>query len=172
MSKIRKDDEASIFGNQFQSYLNAFNRETDMGKVLVCTAHMEFLLKVLFSSFLVKHKASESLFEGPNAPFGSFSARLAGAVALGLMTDAEYQNANQIRKIRNEFAHELTTTFETRKIVDMCSNLTIRFPESPGDLNSQGRFMEAAIAIIVRLHRRTGEDLKITRVDLSTWGQG
>lgn len=169
-------DTGRVFNEKLEIYLRVFSDETDRGKALISTAYMEQLLKEMLSSYLVDHTGSERLLDGHNAPLGTFAARLDGAVAVGLISNSEYRNATLIRRVRNEFAHDLSTSFGDRKIMDWCENLTISPPDvNLSDFGAQGKFVLAAITLIVRFRERVKTEPRLKplgSLETATWGRG
>ena len=81
--------------------------ESPRGIVLVSAAMLEEALRELLVAFLVPNaSASDTLFDGPMAPFGSFSAKIDAAYRLGLVSDKFCRDLHVIRRIRNDVAHQ------------------------------------------------------------------
>jgi DNA-binding MltR family transcriptional regulator len=85
-----------------------FKAESDRASVILAAALLDSALETLLRAALVPTSASEDpLFEGSNAPLGTFSARIEMAYRIGL-TDANFsRNLHLVRKIRNDFAHNV-----------------------------------------------------------------
>lgn len=80
--------------------------ESPRGIVLVSSAMLEEALHELMLCFLVPNpSSSDSLFEGPTSPFGSFSSKIDGSFRLGLISHQFCRDLHLIRKIRNDVAH-------------------------------------------------------------------
>lgn len=77
----------------------------ERGLVLSLAAFAEEALGHLLKTFLLNNESSAKLLDGFNAPFGTFSARIKGCHALGLIEDVQARDLETLRKIRNEFAH-------------------------------------------------------------------
>lgn len=104
-------------------YLEVLNAESARGKVLVSTGFLEEQLKeILVAHFLECPEAGE-LVEGGSAPLATLSARISACYVLGLITKNEHDDLQIIRKIRNDFAHDLHTTFDTERVVNRCREL-------------------------------------------------
>jgi hypothetical protein len=81
-------------------------------------------LQEILSNFLVEGPASKELLVGFNAPLGTFSARAAAALSLGLIQENEFKEITLIRKIRNEFGHGWKPmSFESNRVADLCGQL-------------------------------------------------
>lgn len=86
-------------------FLGQFYKESDRAAPLVAAAICDEVLLAILESFMVDCKESREILRGPNAPLGSFSARIRTSYSLGLIEHREYEELQAIRKIRNEFAH-------------------------------------------------------------------
>jgi hypothetical protein len=140
---------------EFWPFLQALNKESPRGKVLISTGFVEEQLKRVILAFMLDESTSRELFEGGNAPLGTLSSRISAAYALGLITHDEWHDLHLIRRIRNDFAHQVTTTFETPAVVSRCRELRSKAPDYPGvTVGSAGQFETAAVAIIVSLISR------------------
>jgi mannitol operon repressor len=113
----------------FWPYLYTLNAESPRGKVLITSSVLEDLLRGVLQAFM-REGTSDALFEGPSAPFGTFSSRILGCHALGLITDDEMSDLTLIRKIKNQFAHELTSSFDTPTVRTRCRELRLKIPDS------------------------------------------
>src|SRR4051812_37773609 len=81
---------------------------TERAAVLVMAAMIDRLLAQALSAFFLPHiSKADELLEG-DSPLSTFSARIMAAHRLGLV-DAEVTRCLHIfRRIRNDFAHEVT----------------------------------------------------------------
>ncbi len=127
--------------------------ETDRALGIVASAHLEYLLQRFLSLTLKVPtlEAGKFLFESPNAPLGSLSAKIEFARLFQLLSGDETYDLNLIRKIRNEFAHKLIgTSFGTQSIKNRCAELkNARIGGDPG--TARERFKKAAIRLIVEI---------------------
>lgn len=138
------------------AFLHSLNNESDRGVVLVCTSYIEDRLGILISKFLVNGSDSKALIDDFNGPFGTFSSRISGAHALGLISNEEMRRLTIIRKIRNDFAHELRASFETQKIKSRLDTFKHYIPSENGPqelttLEPRMRFTMAAARLVVCL---------------------
>jgi hypothetical protein len=63
----------------------------------------------LLRTFLIPCNTSEDpLFDGANAPLSTFNARIEMAYRLGVIDATFSRNLHLVRKIRNDFAHNVT----------------------------------------------------------------
>src|SRR5688572_8846857 len=87
--------------------LEESNKESDRGFVLVVTSFLDRLLGDMLGSFMIDNAGARALLLGFNSPLGTLSTKIAACHALGLVTDDEVSQCDTIRRIRNEFAHEI-----------------------------------------------------------------
>lgn len=154
---------------KFWPYLDVLNAESQRGKVLVSVGFLEQQLKDILLSFALECPQAEELVEGGNAPLGTLGSRISACYVLGLITRSEFDDLQLIRKIRNDFAHNLHTTFETQSVVNRCRELKHSAKDAPGEKNPippAGQFHTAAVDLImnfinrphyVRKQKRTAE---------------
>ncbi len=151
MRKEELDELAAFFGE--------LQRETDRGLPLVSAALIdEKLLETLLSFFCEERAgAAERLLMDPNAPLGTFSARIESCYALGLIDEHEYREITLVRKIRNLFAHSRHgLSFNDERIVGLCTSLTSPLPsgEAYSKASARFRFINATVSLILRLYYR------------------
>jgi DNA-binding MltR family transcriptional regulator len=85
-----------------------FEKETDRGAAIFSTSLFDEALKnLLLSYFAASTSSSDELFDGPNAPLTSLSSKITLCYRLGLLSNRFVRDLNLIRKIRNEFAHNI-----------------------------------------------------------------
>ena len=139
----------------FIPFLDIQNSESPRGKVLVACSFLEEQLKDIIEAYLIEGSDIKLLLEGFNAPLGTFSSRIKASHCLGLISDTEYADCNILRKIRNEFAHNHTMSFEDQKCKDLCANLHYSAKDY-GDVvvGAQGQFTTGSVALISNLVNR------------------
>jgi mannitol operon repressor len=114
----------------FSGFLKEFQGETDRGAALVGAALVDNRLERLLKNHFIDCKQSIDILSGGSSPLGSFSARANIAYCLGLITEIEYKEIENIRKVRNEFAHKVHgLTFLDQKINAICQNLLANTPD-------------------------------------------
>lgn len=96
------------FVDEINSLFESLHEHDDRGLVLSIAAFAEDTLGLLLLSYLREPRTATELVEGFNAPFGTFSARIKGALVLGLIRKDQYRSLELIRRIRNKFAHNWT----------------------------------------------------------------
>jgi mannitol operon repressor len=106
-------------------------------------------MRQILLSFMVESTVATSLIEGFNAPLGTLSTRTAAAFSLGLISEREYKETNVLRRIRNEFAHEVHRSFADQDIRDLCNNLTFAIQEPA--VSPRVKYSSSAALVIVAL---------------------
>jgi len=169
-----QDDLLKKYPNlkEFLPYLDLLRKESPRGQVLISAGYLEEQLKQVLLAFMREDADSTNLLEGGNAPLGTLSSRIAACYALGLINEHERNDLTLIRKIRNDFAHDMHTTFETPSVVDRCKELRFKAHDygskEKGDvvIGAPGQFQTAAVGLILNLvnrphyvakHRRAGQ---------------
>lgn len=156
MGDVRKPlSETHPHLNGFMDFLADLNKETERGAALASAAMLDEQLSRIMEAFLIPNKGSKALLDGFNAPLGTFSARIAASFAMGLLSEVEYRECELIRKVRNEFAHQIKVSFKTEKVVSLCAQLQLSAKDY-GDVHvdTRGRFTTAAVALILNLTNR------------------
>jgi len=130
-------------------FLQYFQKETDRGAALVGAAMVESRLERLLNETLLDNFSKKELLTGVNAPMGTFNSKIKLCHVLGFITDKEAKEANLIRKIRNEFAHQLDElSYSAQPVCDYCLQLQA---DTPGDLKKEKRFRGLFINSVVLL---------------------
>jgi hypothetical protein len=96
--------EDEVFGN-LNSLGRLLEEQDDRGLVLSLAAFAEDALGNLLKAFMLPVATSAQLVDGFGAPLGDFSSRIKAAYSLGLVTKGQFSDLEQLRKIRNLFAH-------------------------------------------------------------------
>jgi len=126
-----------------------FAKESDRAGVIIAVAMLDRVLETILKAYLVPTDSPEdSLLEGAYAPIATFNARIDLAYRLGLISARFCRDLHLIRRIRNDFAHNISScNFEDSsvhsRIIELVRSSTIierdtkirkRFPEgSRGD---------------------------------------
>ena len=106
--------------------IDELQRETDRGMALLGAAFLDECLKNLLRAYFVDdHAAQKKLFD-PFGPLGTFDARISTAYLLGLLSKTERTDFETLKKIRNEFAHNLHgVSFASEPIVRWIGDLRL-----------------------------------------------
>ena len=111
---------------EFTVFLEKLKEESDRGMVLISTGYLEEQLKKILLVYFVDDPALVGLVDGGSAPLGAFSARIIACYALGLISKPEHDDLHILRRIRNEFAHNIHASFQTQSIIDRCKLLQFK----------------------------------------------
>ena len=152
---LTKDDvwEHDPHFRGFAAMLKELNAETERGVTLVVTSFLDRLLEDALAAFLMKNDSARNLLSGFNAPFGTLNTKIAGCHALGIITDAEMRQCSILRKVRNEFAHQIEVTFENGRVKDLCENLSV--PENARKVKTaRDKFIKASMLLLIALINR------------------
>lgn len=142
--------------NEFMAEFNEeLARGSDRALWLVAGAMTEELLRRLLEAALPI--ALDTLFEGNNAPLGSWSSRSSVIRALGLISGDDYRRLNLLRKMRNEMAHRLSLTLSDPAFVGRVRGLWegIQHTGIPDD--NRFKFGAAGLYLITMLSVRIAE---------------
>jgi hypothetical protein len=91
-------------------FINEFLKESDRACVVLCAAKMDSLLGQILAKFLVPNAGSQDELLGAERALGTFSSRIHAAYRLGLIEADLARALHLIRKIRNDFAHDVAGT--------------------------------------------------------------
>lgn len=114
-----------------------FEKESDRACVILSVAMLDQALEGLLKAHLVPISSSEDeLLEGAYAPISTFNARIDLAHRIGLISARFCRDLHIIRRIRNDFAHNITgCSFEDstvrNRIIELTrsSKLPKKFPD-------------------------------------------
>ena len=153
------------------AFFTELQRETDRGLPLVAAALIDEKLLETLQAFLCPGKTSERLLTDPNAPLGTFSARIDACLALALIDEPEYREITLLRKVRNRFAHSKHgMSFKDEKVVGLCASLESPLPsgERYESASARVRFINSTVCIALRLLHRD-KWVKREQRALKTW---
>lgn len=93
---------------QWSGFFQELGTESDRGATILASVWIENLLERKLRSLFKEGSsaARRKLFE-LNGPFSSFSSKILAAYSLGWINSDAFHDINLIRKIRNQFAHDL-----------------------------------------------------------------
>ena len=85
-----------------------FAKESDRACVILSAAMLDSSLESLLRSRLIPTSASQDdLFDGANAPLSTFDAKINLSHRIGLISSQLCRDLHIIRRIRNQFAHDV-----------------------------------------------------------------
>lgn len=126
MAKIETISTAQL--NAWIDDLNKeFKGQSDRGLAIVAGSLLDEILSMLLRAFLVRdvQNSDDELF-GSQGAFATFSAKIKVAFALGLISSDERRELDTIRRIRNDFAHQLgALSFDDPSVRDRCGALVL-----------------------------------------------
>lgn len=113
---------------EFEVAIGELQSQSDRGVAIIGACLLDEILRELMIAAM-QGKSSrnlhDTLFDGPTKPLGSFSAKIKLGCGLGLIKRADARALEDIRKIRNSFAHALAPKqFEDPEVASICSHLT------------------------------------------------
>jgi DNA-binding MltR family transcriptional regulator len=137
--------------------MEGLQHESDRGVALLGAAYLDTaLVSLLEASFAGGKTVADQLLHSPNAPLGTFSARIAMAYGLGHIGRHYFQALDSIRQIRNVFAHfRRNLTFEDSEIkryIGTTFRLPYILPYPPPDLSlMRNRYIWTTAMILGRV---------------------
>lgn len=176
--KLKKTQMDDPFYARLRMFLDTTRNETDRGRALVTASLVEEMLEEILRGFLLENSATKRLFEAPNAPLSTFSAKAASSRALGLISDKEFRDIDLIRRIRNAFAHSVMCSFDDDHIKKWAASLKVgmsfldaleKDDKARADDPKQ-RFGMASAALVTSLYNRA-HYVKMDRLKDREWPQ-
>lgn len=153
----------SVSPEDWATWSQEFQAETDRGLAASAAAVLDHLLARLIEAFLVEDvNATKRLLGDPFSPLGSFAARTAAAFSLGLISTDEKDDLDCIRDIRNQFVHDTRSpSFASPAIsqrVDRLKTPTLMQKAFPSRTTATSResFRVAATMLSTFINKRTG----------------
>ncbi len=123
-----------------------FEDESDRAAVIISASMLERALETLLRSYLIPVSgSSDSLFDGAYSPISSFSAKIDLSYRSGLISNRFARDLHIIRRIRNEFAHDVKKCkFESPHIRDRIIELNRSSHKIKDEQLIKERFPEGA----------------------------
>lgn len=105
----RKKEIEDLAGEWSDHFDKSIKEESTRAKVILSACYLDELLDQLLKIMLKpNNEKNDPLFDGPQAPLSTFSAKIELASRLGAIPEETKKSLHLIRKIRNKFAHSLT----------------------------------------------------------------
>lgn len=163
------EDKVELAGQWSDHFEISTKKESLRAKVVLSVCYLDEVLDQLLKIVL---KPSDSkndlLFNGPQAPLGTFSSKIEMTYRMGLISKEIKDSLNYIRKIRNEFAHNLLESdFSNPKILGLNRNLyklnnsAMRERRKIFSEGEIGNF-EAVVSLMIFLIRIIIQDIPVT----------
>ena len=121
-----------IFEASHKPIIDEIGKQSDRGAALIASSYLEDVLESSLKSLIWSDtKTNKEVFAG-TGPFATFSAKINVCYMLGLYPQEIQKICHTVRKIRNEFAHEIQPiSFSTQQISNLCGNLSVPVFSSP-----------------------------------------
>lgn len=128
------------------SYIDYLIGENDRGAAVMATALVERALEDAIRAHLVDpgDGTPNTWFKGPNAPFQTFSAKIALGRALGIYGPETEGKLTGIRKIRNVFAHRMVPIQFSHPVIQ---NACLKLSSSRKPDGSDAKIMFGALCL-------------------------
>lgn len=101
-----------------------FGAGDDRSEAIVAGALLENCLEFSIKQHLIRNDVLFSSFFKGTGPLATFAAKIDMAVLLGILTEDQADSFNTVRKVRNDFAHNVRPLdFSSQRINALCNNL-------------------------------------------------
>ena len=135
--------------------MKAISAESDRGSSLLAASYLDEGLKKLLLAFMIEDGTSAKLMKGETSPLSTFSAKISTCFALGLISRNSHHNLTLIRRIRNDFAHEIAAdSFNIESLSDRCKGLMVYGGSPPGS-SPRAIFNLAVLSVLAEVHCQT-----------------
>lgn len=98
------------FVAEFRAFVAKYEKESDRAIVVLTAAKLDLLLQNILQKYLVPAATTTDEFFDHQGPASTFSNKIALSYRLGLIDRDFARSLNLVRRMRNEFAHELGGT--------------------------------------------------------------
>jgi DNA-binding MltR family transcriptional regulator len=109
-------------------YYHGSDRAVGIVIASIVEVHLTTLIKgsLIKDSVSINGEAVDSLMFRSSGPLGSFSAKIRLAYLLGLISEECFRDLENMKNIRNQFAHHLEIgSFDVPTIADKCKNFKL-----------------------------------------------
>jgi len=144
--------------DQLMQFAKVFDYEHDNDReiVIVGCAYIESLVKEILEATFIENEdeANKILSESTGALSGLIPrARL--LYLLGVIPNLVFKDIQTVGRIRNEFAHKISTKFTDNKIVQLCRNLEwhvhTMFMQPPTDASARDLYQVGVNQLVTHL---------------------
>lgn len=118
---IEKNEMDNDIAGQWSDHFDqSIRTESTRAKVVLAACYLDELLHQLLAIVLKPaERKKDPLLDEPQAPLGTYSSKIELTYRLGLISDSTHKSLHLVRRIRNEFAHNLDNcSFDTAAIRD------------------------------------------------------
>jgi hypothetical protein len=144
-------------GNHILAFLSEMNGESDRAVAIVCGTLVEDGLAIALRRIMLplSRDDDDRLF-GPDMPLGTFSAKVKLAYAMNVIEADARRDLDNIRCLRNAFAHaQIPLHFDMPEVSAVCDLLCTAYPPvQPGartSINHRDRFVNTCFALYTKL---------------------
>ena len=125
LEELSKDDPTSYVINEHIYLHNRyFIKESDRAVGVLAPAYLDEVLTRAIRAKLLPTTSTANLVSSDRGPLASFASKIDLARSLGLIEEITWKNLHVLRKIRNDFAHDVDLhDFSHDTIIDKCRNL-------------------------------------------------
>lgn len=109
MSSTLTDSQMSRMKNEMFAFIHEYNTEGDRAAVILTAAMVDELLYQLLAATLKPATSRDDDFLLGNNPLATFSSRISACHRLGILDDSFTRALTLVRKIRNAFAHQISS---------------------------------------------------------------
>lgn len=156
--------------HKFTSFRTGLITESDRGCALYAAAYIETALGEMLAACMVQNPNIKADLFKSNGPLSTFSSRIKMAYYLGKISPSERKDLDNIRDIRNDFAHDAgKLTFDNQSIHDRCKNFTHNWRED--EAGARTRFTATVSALLLHIGTTTLEAVHAVELDERTLPQ-
>jgi len=125
-------------------FTKSIEHESDRAVVILSATFLDSALELLLKAFLVPCASSQDpLFDGVKAPLGEFSGRIEGAYRMGLIEPSFARALHLVRRIRNDFAHNISgCTFSDSIVMSRMAELEKCMNTNDAEADTRSCFVE------------------------------
>ena len=142
------------------SQLFDYGEKNDRAIAIVGATFLEILLEHILRAFLIDDEKSVGRLLEYDQPLRSFGGKITLVYCLGLIYKPVRDDLDLVRKIRNQFAHELDASFEHEKVKSWCSALNwhrIAYVQNPpSDVTARDLFQVGVNQLVTYLNGVVG----------------
>ena len=146
-----------------QEFWGNLKSESDRGVVLISAELIHNRLTNLFEKYLILNSdLKKAIFESALSPLNNFSNKVKMAYSLGLIDEKHFNNLDNVRRIRNKFAHRIfDASFEDDEIIEFCKKFKISRLSGYDPLNYRHLFYDVAYYLAGYLEGRISSIKKL-----------
>ena len=148
-SSVALDEGTMQAGDNSRLIAEEMKTGSDRACAIVGATALDQCLSDLIAAWFVGSPKDADALLGVERPLGTFGAKIKCAYCLGLLNRPAYLDFELIRRIRNQFAHEITASFDTPKIASQCMQLRHLLPFMKETTKPRERFTGAHYVLLM-----------------------